>query len=156
MVGSDSYARTMAGGRVIGVILVAGLFAACGPHPPAERAEPTTVPARPTTTEDTSPAPTITAAPPAAAPTTVAPTTTTTPPTTAVPRTTVPTPTRPPATAAPAQSCTPGYDPCIPPGDDVDCAGGGGNGPRYVTGPVKVTGSDPYGLDRDHDGVGCE
>ena len=45
---------------------------------------------------------------------------------------------------------------CIPPGDDVDCAGGGGNGPRFVTGPVRVTGNDPYGLDANHDGVGCE
>jgi len=55
-----------------------------------------------------------------------------------------------------AQDCTPGYTPCIPPGPDVDCAGGSGNGPRYVDGPVYVTGSDPYGLDADHNGVGCE
>lgn len=55
-----------------------------------------------------------------------------------------------------AEECTHGYDPCIPPGPDVDCAGGSGNGPRYVEGPVHVTGSDPYGLDRDGDGVGCE
>lgn len=55
-----------------------------------------------------------------------------------------------------AEACTPGYDPCIPPGPDVDCAGGSGNGPRYVKGPIRVTGSDPYGLDRDGDGVGCQ
>lgn len=55
-----------------------------------------------------------------------------------------------------ADECTPGYDPCIPPGPDVDCAGGSGNGPRYVKGPIRVTGSDPYGLDRDGDGIGCE
>jgi hypothetical protein len=61
-------------------------------------------------------------------------------------------PTRPPA----HESCTPGYDPCIPLGPDVDCAGGRGNGPRYVGGPVRVFGSDPYGLDRDGDGYGCE
>jgi hypothetical protein len=54
------------------------------------------------------------------------------------------------------QSCTPGYRPCIPPGSDVDCAGGSGNGPRYVQGPVYVTGPDIYGLDRDGDGVACE
>lgn len=60
------------------------------------------------------------------------------------------------AAASQAPDCTPGYDPCIPPGDDVDCAGGSGNGPRYVEGPITVTGSDPYGLDRDHDGIGCE
>ena len=58
----------------------------------------------------------------------------------------------PPASA----NCTPGYDPCIPPGPDADCAGGKGNGPRYVTGPIRVTGSDPYGLDSDHDGMACE
>ncbi|MEA2418425.1 MAG: hypothetical protein QOE60_631 [Thermoleophilaceae bacterium] len=49
-----------------------------------------------------------------------------------------------------------GYDPCIPPGDDVDCGGGSGDGPRYVDGPVSVSGSDPYGLDSDGDGVGCQ
>ena len=43
-----------------------------------------------------------------------------------------------------------------PPGRDVDCAGGSGNGPRYVEGPVSVSGSDPYGLDNDGDGVDCE
>ena len=55
-----------------------------------------------------------------------------------------------------AEACTPGYDPCIAPGPDVDCAGGSGNGPRYVEGPVRVSGSDPYDLDRDGDGVGSE
>jgi hypothetical protein len=59
----------------------------------------------------------------------------------------------PPTTAS---NCAPGYDPCIPPGPDVDCAGGSGNGPRYVQGPLTVTGSDPYGLDHNHDGIGCE
>jgi hypothetical protein len=34
--------------------------------------------------------------------------------------------------------------------------GGSGNGPKYVEGPVRVTGSDPYRLDADHDGIGCE
>lgn len=27
---------------------------------------------------------------------------------------------------------------------------------RYVDGPVSVSGSDPYGLDNDGDGLGCE
>jgi hypothetical protein len=49
-----------------------------------------------------------------------------------------------------------GYDPCISPGGDVDCAAGSGDGPRYVDGPVYVEGFDPYGLDRDGDGVACE
>jgi hypothetical protein len=53
-------------------------------------------------------------------------------------------------------NCTPGYSPCIPVGSDVDCAGGSGDGPRYVSGPVHVTGSDPYDLDRDSDGIACE
>lgn len=65
----------------------------------------------------------------------------------------------PPApTAAPASSsagCTPGYSPCLPPASDYDCAGGSGDGPKY-TGYVTVTGSDPYDLDSDGDGVGCE
>jgi hypothetical protein len=38
----------------------------------------------------------------------------------------------------------------------VDCRGGSGDGPRYIDGPVRVTGSDPYGLDSDGNGVGCE
>lgn len=42
------------------------------------------------------------------------------------------------------------------PGPDVDCAGGSGDGPRYVDGPVTVDDSDPFDLDRDGDGVGCE
>ena len=61
-----------------------------------------------------------------------------------------------PKPAAPTSTnCTPGYDPCLPPASDYDCAGGSGNGPEY-TGPVRVTGSDPYGLDTDGDGWGCE
>ena len=54
------------------------------------------------------------------------------------------------------QNCTPGYTPCLPPASDYDCAGGTGDGPKYVSGPVTVTGSDPYGLDADGDGIGCE
>ncbi|MDQ1681177.1 MAG: hypothetical protein QOI42_2036, partial [Frankiaceae bacterium] len=83
----------------------------------------------------------------------------TTPPTAAaVPATTTTTAARVTTTmaAAPAQqSCTLGYSPCIPPGDDVDCRGGTGNGPRYVDGPVQVDHSygDPYGLDGDGNGV---
>ena len=51
--------------------------------------------------------------------------------------------------------CTPGYDPCLPPASDYDCSGGTGDGPEY-TGYVTVSGADPYGLDADGDGVGCE
>ena len=53
-------------------------------------------------------------------------------------------------------NCTPGYKPCLPPASDYDCAGGSGDGPKYVQGPVYVTGSDPYSLDSDGDGVACE
>ena len=55
-----------------------------------------------------------------------------------------------------SRNCTPGYSPCLPPASDYDCAGGSGNGPKYVDGPISVTGSDPYGLDANGDGVGCE
>jgi hypothetical protein len=54
-------------------------------------------------------------------------------------------------------SCDPNYEgACVPIASDVDCAGGSGNGPAYVQGPVTVVGSDIYDLDRDGDGVGCE
>ena len=39
---------------------------------------------------------------------------------------------------------------------DYDCAGGSGNGPNYVQGPITVLPSDPFDLDRDGDGIGCE
>lgn len=57
-----------------------------------------------------------------------------------------------------AQECDPNYEnpPCVPVASDVDCAGGSGNGPAYVRGPVRVIGRDVYGLDRDGDGIGCE
>ena len=55
------------------------------------------------------------------------------------------------------RQCDPNYSgACVPIASDVDCAGGGGNGPAYVQGPVRVIGSDIYDLDRDGDGIGCE
>ncbi|ORB25552.1 hypothetical protein [Mycolicibacterium parafortuitum] len=45
---------------------------------------------------------------------------------------------------------------CVPIASDVDCAGGSGNGPAYVAGPVRVIGSDIYKLDSDGNGIGCE
>lgn len=40
---------------------------------------------------------------------------------------------------------------------DVDCAGGGGNGPVYVYEKgFQVVGPDVYELDRDGDGIACE
>ena len=49
---------------------------------------------------------------------------------------------------APGDDCAEGYDPCVPlfP-PDVDCAN--------LSGPYKVTGTDPHGLDPDSDGRGC-
>jgi resuscitation-promoting factor RpfB len=53
--------------------------------------------------------------------------------------------------------CDPNYtNACVPIASDVDCAGGSGNGPAYVSGPVYVVGTDIYGLDRNGDGTGCE
>ena len=57
----------------------------------------------------------------------------------------------------PAGQCDPNYaDACVPIASDVDCADGSGNGPAYVQGPVRVVGTDIYGLDRDGDGIGCD
>lgn len=53
-------------------------------------------------------------------------------------------------------NCASGYDPCLPPASDYDCAGGSGDGPAYANGPIYVTGSDPYDLDSEGDGVACE
>ncbi|WP_407664989.1 hypothetical protein [Mycolicibacterium pulveris] len=53
--------------------------------------------------------------------------------------------------------CDPNYSgACVPIASDVDCAGGSGNGPEYVSGPVYVVGDDIYELDRDGDGFACE
>ena len=55
-----------------------------------------------------------------------------------------------------SRNCTSGYSPCLPPASDYDCSGGTGDGPKYVDGPVRVSGPDPYDLDRDGNGVGCQ
>lgn len=64
----------------------------------------------------------------------------------------------PPRAAPPPQpSCHPSYEgACVPFASDVDCAGGSGNGPAYVAGPVRVVGPDVYDLDRDGDGIACD
>jgi resuscitation-promoting factor RpfB len=56
------------------------------------------------------------------------------------------------------ETCHPSYEgACVPIASDVDCAGGSGNGPEYVDGPVYLIGPDEYGLDgNDNDGIGCE
>jgi hypothetical protein len=67
------------------------------------------------------------------------------------------------AKSPPPDGCsnpTPGYSPCLEyhGGADYDCAGGSGDGPYYTQPGVtyRVTGFDPYGLDADNDGYGCE
>lgn len=99
------------------------------------------------------------------------PATTVTPSAVVVPKTTEPTPTedsepakpviktvpKPAVTETkPISSCHPSYSDCLKMNvGDYDCANGSGNGPNY-TGPVQVYGSDPFDLDRDNDGWGCE
>ena len=47
------------------------------------------------------------------------------------------------------KNCAPGYSPCVPPfPPDLDCPD--------IGHLVRVTGSDPHGLDRDGDGAACE
>ena len=66
------------------------------------------------------------------------------------------TPTR--SSSSPRANCDSAYpDACLHDGiGDYDCAGGSGNGPNYIGGPIEVQAPDPFGLDADHDGVGCE
>jgi outer membrane biosynthesis protein TonB len=148
------------------------VLAACAPAPtPASFQGPATsiTTAPPTTT-----APPATTAPATttAAPTTAAPTTTPAPKPKVVPKPIplplpkpkpVPKPTPKPApkpVPKPAPStCDPSYPGvCLKDGiGDYDCAGGSGNGPNYVSGPIKVLSPDPFGLDgNDNDGIGCE
>lgn len=62
-----------------------------------------------------------------------------------------------PIAEVPSSDCDGNYSgACVPVASDVDCAGGSGNGPAYVSGPVYVVGSDIYDLDRDGDGVACD
>jgi micrococcal nuclease len=67
-----------------------------------------------------------------------------------------PAPTPPPAPAPPpappAGNCHPSYSPCLPIVGDLDCADIRALG----VAPVRVLGSDPYRLDGDNDGYGCE
>lgn len=68
-----------------------------------------------------------------------------------------PLPLRPPIPLEQSSECDSNYSgACVPIASDVDCAGGSGNGPEYVSGPVYVVGDDVYKLDRDGDGVACE
>lgn len=50
--------------------------------------------------------------------------------------------------AAVTNACLPGYSPCVPQGADLDC--------NHLNFKVKVSGTDPFNLDHDGDGWGCE
>lgn len=130
--------------------------AAATSQPPTTTAPTTRAPttAAPTTAAPTTTAPTTTAAPSTQPPTTA---TTTQPPTTSTPATAAPTvaSTAAPTTAAPVSDCHPAYGGCIPyaPGDAYNC---GQLSPSQKPVHVKEIGNDPYRLDADSDGVGCE
>jgi hypothetical protein len=66
-------------------------------------------------------------------------------------------PTTPPPTE-PTRNCDPSYpDVCLKVGiGDYDCENGSGNGPNYVAGPIEVRPPDPFDLDGNGDGIGCE
>jgi hypothetical protein len=53
--------------------------------------------------------------------------------------------------SAPGSGCQPGYSPCLPRVADLNC----GDIPASKK-PVRVTGDDPYRLDGDGDGWGCD
>jgi hypothetical protein len=49
------------------------------------------------------------------------------------------------------RNCEPGYSPCLPVTHDLNCSDLSAS-----QSPVTVSGDDPYGLDRDGDGTGCD
>lgn len=107
-------------------------------------------------THTSSPTPTFTNTPTAShTPTPSPPTITNTPRPTATPL--------PPPTSAPSgggassgNNCHPSYSGCLDANaKDYDCKGGSGDGPLYVEGPVQILGSDPFELDGNGDGIGC-
>ena len=136
---------------LVGVCAVLIIAVACGGggdaddgQTPSPAPSPTTEPPAPSMTPTVEPEPTPTPLPPEPTPTPRPP-----PP--------QPTPTEPPP-PPPQANCDPSYPSvCIPVGSaDYDCAGGSGNGPNYIAGPITVLPPDPHGLDSDGDGVGCE
>jgi len=63
-----------------------------------------------------------------------------------------PTPVVPVLTPPSGSGCHSSYSPCLPIVGDLDCADVRSLG----VAPVRVLGSDPYRLDGDNDGLGCE
>jgi hypothetical protein len=159
--------RPHSGVRVAAAVAGVLFLAACTPVDastagPAAPAPSLTPPPKPPATRK---AASSTAAPSTAAPTTA--------PTTVPPAGTVaplpkpklapkpapkPAPTPAPKPAPAPSTCDPNYaGQCLKDGiGDYDCSSGSGNGPNYVYGTVRVVGSDPFALDRDHNGLGCE
>ncbi len=146
----------IAAAAVVFVLFIASLANGDEEAPTPEAASDSTTTTRTVPTTTTTPPPTTTTTT-----TTVAPAP---PPVIVDPVETVteePAPPPPPApepepAPEPAPSCDPNYSGCVPVASDVDCAGGSGNGPAYVDGPIRVTGSDIYDLDRDGDGTACD
>lgn len=132
---------------VIGIV-----GAAIGGSPDKGGASSLTTTASPTTTTTVTP-PTSTTT---TTTTTITTTTTTTPPAAPQPQPQPQPKPQPQPQPAPKPACDPNYSGCVPIASDVDCAGGSGNGPAYVAGPIRVIGSDIYGLDSDKDGIACE
>ncbi len=161
------------GGGVVGVLLIAAIAGQSNDTPTADSKPSLVVTSSSTTTTTTTmtystqapAAPLLSSSSTAAAPPQAPPAQTQAPATKAKPQTTTTTskaapPPKPPASpktpAPPAGGCDPNYSGCVPIASDVDCAGGSGNGPAYVRGPIQVIGRDIYGLDNDHDGIACE
>lgn len=140
----------------IPAIFALGVTAAGMAAPKGNTLEPKTLPqSQEQPKEHVNPAPEPTPAPSPAAPAS--------PPAPAPAPTPTPAPAAPKPAPAPSpqpkSNCDPNYSgACVPNvyPSDVDCAGGSGNGPYYVQGPVKVIGVDHYHLDSDGDGIGCE
>ncbi len=141
---------------LVGLFVFVGVVAALASPTTPKKTTPTTAAVVAAPTSEVTFPPTTTLPPTTVPPTTARPITTH-PPTTAAPATHPPT-TKPPTTKPPAKNCDPAYpDACLHDGiGDYDCAGGSGNGPNYVEGPIRVLPPDPFDLDRDGDGVGCE
>jgi hypothetical protein len=55
------------------------------------------------------------------------------------------------ADSAPTKTCEAGYSPCLPRVADLNCGD-----IAESKKPIRVTGPDPYRLDGDGDGWGCE
>ena len=143
--------RVLIPAAVVASLLAANAFAGEpeAPRQPPEASAASTIEVATTHATTTTVASTTTKAPTTREPTTTRRVRAASPPTTRR---------RPPVTTSPQPDCHPSYpDVCLDPeATDYDCAGGSGNGPEYVRGPIRVLPPDPFDLDREGDGVGCE